>query len=159
MRARYFLSDSSRNTRVEVRIGDRVVPLPSSDPAGYFIGEITLTNSEATQLAKDSVITFESLPTATNSERFRGTAVLVPEEGVTVITDMDDTIKITNVLDPKEKVANTFAPETLIERRQPASPERAASTCPRHSQQNRAIASSRTQSRVPVTGDAVYVLY
>jgi hypothetical protein len=32
----------------------------------------------------------------------------------------------------------------------------AASTCPRNSQPNRVIASSRTQSRVPVTRDAVY---
>jgi phosphatidate phosphatase APP1 len=34
--------------------------------------------------------------------------VLVPEEGVTVVTDMDDTIKVTNILDQNEKIANTF---------------------------------------------------
>lgn len=107
-RARFFLSDSNRNTYVAVKIGDRVLALPASDPAGYFIGDIALTSSEAMQLAKGGMISFQSLPTATNPERFRGDVMLVPEEGVTVITDMDDTIKITNIRNHTEKVANTF---------------------------------------------------
>jgi len=32
----------------------------------------------------------------------------VPEEGVSVVTDMDDTIKDTHVLDRKEMLKNTF---------------------------------------------------
>jgi phosphatidate phosphatase APP1 len=32
----------------------------------------------------------------------------VPEDGVTVVTDMDDTIKVTGILDHNEKIANTF---------------------------------------------------
>jgi phosphatidate phosphatase APP1 len=32
----------------------------------------------------------------------------VPEAGLTVITDIDDTIKVTHILDAKEKEANTF---------------------------------------------------
>jgi phosphatidate phosphatase APP1 len=107
-RARYFFSDSSRNTRISVKVGDRVILLPASDPAGYFTGDILLTADEALQLAKGGMITFQSVPTAKNPKRFPGSATLVPEEGVTVISDMDDTIKITDILNDKEKVANTF---------------------------------------------------
>jgi phosphatidate phosphatase APP1 len=107
-RARYLFSDSSRDARVKVRIGDQVVRLPASDPAGYFSGDIALSNTEAMHLANGGTISFQSLPTATNPQRFPGSAMLVPEEGVTVITDMDDTIKITDIRDHEKKVANTF---------------------------------------------------
>jgi phosphatidate phosphatase APP1 len=107
-RARYFLSDSSRNTRISVKIGDQVIVMPASDPAGYFTGDVTLPGDEVMKLAKNGMIFFQSVPTATNPERFPGSVMLVPEEGVTVITDMDDTIKITDMLNDKEKLANTF---------------------------------------------------
>jgi len=107
-RARYLLSDSNRNTRVSVKVGDRVILLPASDPAGYFTGDIALTSNEVRQLAKGGVISFQSGPTSTNPQLFQGSVMFVPEEGVTVITDMDDTIKITDILNHREKVANTF---------------------------------------------------
>jgi len=107
-RARYFLSDSSRNTCISVKVGDKVIVLPASHPAGYFSGDITLAGDEVMRLAKSSMISFQSVPTATNPKLFPGSVTLVPEEGVTVITDMDDTIKITDMLNDKEKVANTF---------------------------------------------------
>src|SRR5260370_2866452 len=63
---------------------------------------------QVSNLAKDGVISFEALPTAANPIRFPGKAMLVPEEGVSVVTDMDDTIKETHVLDRKEMLKNTF---------------------------------------------------
>ncbi len=107
-RARYFLSDSEENRRVSVRIGDRTFSLPASDKTGYFSAQIPLAKDQASKLAKDGVISFESLPTAANPRRFPGKAMLVPEEGVSVVTDMDDTIKETHVLDRKEMLKNTF---------------------------------------------------
>jgi len=107
-RARYFLSDSEENRRVSVRIGDRTFSLPASDKTGYFSAQIPLAKDEVSKLAKDGVISFESLPTAANPRRFPGKAMLVPEEGVSVVTDMDDTIKETRVLDRKEMLKNTF---------------------------------------------------
>ncbi|MCX7032180.1 MAG: DUF2183 domain-containing protein, partial [Spirochaetes bacterium] len=70
--------------------------------------DITLTGDEVMKLAKGGMILFQSVPTAINPKRFSGSVMLVPEEGVTVITDMDDTIKITDILNDKEKKANTF---------------------------------------------------
>jgi phosphatidate phosphatase APP1 len=107
-RAGYFVSDSIRNTQVSVKIGDRTIPLSPSNAAGYFTTDTVLPKSEVEQLARDGVITFSSVPTDTNSRPFFGTVRLVPEEGVTVVTDIDDTIKVTNMHDSKEKEANTF---------------------------------------------------
>jgi hypothetical protein len=41
--------------------------------------------------------------------RFRGQALVVPAEGVSVISDIDDTIKRTQVRDRREMLLNTFA--------------------------------------------------
>jgi phosphatidate phosphatase APP1 len=107
-RAGAFLSDSSRNTRIAVEIAGRAAPLTASDSAGYFVADIVLTAGEVARYALDGRIAFASRPTAANPTPFPGGALFVPEKGVTVITDMDDTIKVTEILNHKEKVANTF---------------------------------------------------
>jgi phosphatidate phosphatase APP1 len=107
-RAGYFLSDSAGGERVSIRIGDQTFPLPASDKAGYFTAQIQLPQEDAVRLAKDGVISFQSLATAANPAIFTGQAVLVPKEGISVVTDMDDTIKDTHVRDRKEMLRNTF---------------------------------------------------
>ena len=107
-RAGALVSDSIRGARVSVAIGDQLVTLPPSDRAGYFVGSVPLTNDQVARLSRDGVIAFESLPAESRPDRFRGIAVLVPEQGVTVITDMDDTIKDTNVNNHAEARANTL---------------------------------------------------
>jgi phosphatidate phosphatase APP1 len=107
-RAGYLLSDSIGNTVVTVKIGDRTVSLPASDRAGYFTGNMTLPVDEVMKLSSGGRVPFESVPTRTNPGGFPGNIELVPEEGVTVITDVDDTIKVTGMLNRSEKVANTF---------------------------------------------------
>jgi phosphatidate phosphatase APP1 len=107
-RAGNLVSDSIRNARVSVTLGDQVITLPPSDPAGYFVDDVPLTGDQVARLARDGRIPFESLPAPHRPGRFRGAGVLVPEEGVIVVTDMDDTIKDTHVLDHAEARANTL---------------------------------------------------
>jgi hypothetical protein len=63
-RAGYFVSDSSRNTRVSIALGNRVIPLSLSNAAGYFSTDITVTQTEAAQLAQGGVISYASVATA-----------------------------------------------------------------------------------------------
>src|SRR6266478_545639 len=96
-RAGYFVSDSIHKARISVALGDQVVQLGPSDSSGYLSTTVTLTNDQVDRFARDRVIAFESLPTRDNPSRFPGSAVLVAEEGVIVVSDIDDTIKETNV--------------------------------------------------------------
>jgi phosphatidate phosphatase APP1/putative sterol carrier protein len=107
-RAGYFLSDSEAREHASVAIGDQTFRLPASDNTGYFGAQIAVANDDAVKLAKDGVIAFQSLPTAANPTVVTGQAVLVPDEGISIVTDMDDTIKDTHVLDRKEMLKNTF---------------------------------------------------
>ena len=43
--------------------------------------------------------------------KFHGSALLVPEHGLSVVSDIDDTIKISQVRDRRELLRNTFARE------------------------------------------------
>lgn len=107
-RAGDLVSDSVSMVRVVVEAGNRVVEIGPSDSSGCISGELNLTSGVAASLARNDVVAFESLPPSINAPRFNGTAVLVAPEGVTVVTDMDDTIKDTNVRVRSEAVANTF---------------------------------------------------
>ena len=107
-RAGDLVSDSVRNVQVTVAIGDTVVRIGPSDPAGYFAGNVRLTKDQVALLARDGWITFESLPAANNPRRFQGAAELLPDGETIVVTDMDDTIKVTNVRNHAEARANTL---------------------------------------------------
>ena len=107
-RAGYFLSDSARNTTIQVTVGGQTYPLPRSDRAGYFSGLLMLSSIEGNSPASAGAISFESVPTPENAEVFRGSASLVPEAGVTIVTDIDDTIKITHVNDRRKMKESTF---------------------------------------------------
>jgi len=106
-RARLFFSDSKRGARVSVKFGERTVNLRASDPSGYFSDAVPLTAADLNR-AKDGVISFESVPSTTGGQTVRGAAVVVPRDAIVVVTDMDDTIKDTNVLDPVLKERNTM---------------------------------------------------
>lgn len=107
-RAGYFVSDSVRNARVSIAIGDRVLELPPTDASGCFAADVMLGTDEARLLTRDGELTFRSLPGRRRSSTFDGIALAVPREGVTVITDVDDTIKETNIPNHAEAKANTF---------------------------------------------------
>jgi len=107
-RAGYLLSISEPNRRVTVKIGDHTFRLPPSNSGGYFTDEIQLDQDEISRLARDGVISFETVPTAANSSRVTGSAILAPEVGLSVVTDMDDTIKVTDVLHHTEMLKNTL---------------------------------------------------
>ena len=93
---------------MSVKIGSRVLVLPATDSGGYFTILVPLTSDEVSQLVKEPSISFQSLATAKTPVASRGAALLVPDVGVTVITDVDDTIKVTEVANKPERDANTF---------------------------------------------------
>ena len=107
-RAGRFWSDSNAIEPVSVQLGARVLVSPATDSGAYFNMQVPLTGDKVTQLKRERAIAFQSLTTANTPEAARGAALLVPEVGLTVITDVDDTIKITEVTNKAERDANTF---------------------------------------------------
>jgi phosphatidate phosphatase APP1 len=105
-RARLFFVDTQRNKRVSVSLEEQSMALPKTNGFGLSLG---LLKDVQPPVVAERWLHFHSLgPDA----RFDGRAELVPINGVSIISDIDDTIRDTNVLDTQEMLQNTFLRET-----------------------------------------------
>lgn len=112
-RVRLFLVDSERGKAMSIRLGSRTYPVGTSGEDGHFRGEIRLSNQEVASLLDgskpaDDWLSFSALMRPRDGRVFVGRALALAPEGLSVITDIDDTIKVTNVRNRKEMLENTF---------------------------------------------------
>lgn len=108
-RSRYFLVDNERGKVITIRLNGKTFKLPPSRPNGHFSLPLILSNQDfRIPAAKNTRIEFRALLSKDDHRVYSGRVQIVPARGVSVISDIDDTIKISNVLDKKELMKNTF---------------------------------------------------
>lgn len=102
-----FTVDNQSMKYVNIKVGNNIHRLPRSSKDGHFIGHLTLHEDELDG-NDDGIVHYE----AEDRERtFGGSIHLIPPTGTSIISDIDDTVKITNYLDKKEFYKNTFLRE------------------------------------------------
>ncbi len=102
-----FLADNERGKQLDVRIAGQTIHCDDSAPNGHFFGRFTIPR---TAVAADvAQLPIEIVLNSEDSRRFASEVFLIPPEGVSVISDIDDTIKISQVTDKVELLRNTFA--------------------------------------------------
>lgn len=104
-RVRFFtpLLDNERRKEIEIHIGDAVVELSPTASNGHVYDDVRYSGD----VEAGAWLTFGSPhPTGVTVE---GSVQLVPPTGRSVISDIDDTIKVSEVLDKQALLANTFA--------------------------------------------------
>ena len=102
-RARLFLVDHERGKKVFIRIGTNEFFVGKSGADGRFSGEISFAGS--------SITSFTAILKSNDKREFKGAIFPLEAEGRSVISDIDDTIKITEVRDRKATLRNTFLRE------------------------------------------------
>ena len=108
-RARYFRTDSERGERIRVRVGEQVFALPPTDAAGRAIGEFVVGREQVVGRGKGVGIVAYALEAPGHAQHgIEGKAWVLPAEGTFVVSDIDDTIKESSVLDRKALLRNTF---------------------------------------------------
>lgn len=107
-RAAYFLVDNERRKRISVRIGEQTYELPPSVKDGHFLGEVVVDVSDANRLVQQGKIVFQAVVPEGDQRVFSGSVHLVDAEGVSVVSDIDDTIKVSQVRQKRELLRNTF---------------------------------------------------
>jgi Uncharacterized conserved protein (DUF2183) len=112
-RMEYFLVDNERGKKFSVRIGGTVHRLNASAANGHFTTRFALTAdqlpSAATGGSDANFVLNVEVPASGGQTRNAPLEVhLLGETGVSVISDIDDTIKISEVLNRKGLVRNTF---------------------------------------------------
>jgi phosphatidate phosphatase APP1 len=101
-RLRPFLVDNKRRRRIRVVIGGQEITLGPSAANGHLVGRAVIGG------AGSETVEFAQASDEDSSRRFTGSVHLLPETGLSVISDIDDTIKHSNVPDTRDLLRNTF---------------------------------------------------
>ena len=114
-RLRLFLVDNERGQEIFVRIGEGVFEAGTSGPNGHFHNTLSLAADDVGPLIeraeKVDSLAFEAVTRSTDERKFSGRVQLVGPTGLSIISDIDDTIKVSNVRNRKVLFANTFLRE------------------------------------------------
>ena len=105
-RARLFLTDSERGKSLRVQIGGRMINLARTDEHGIAANEV---EQAAARGRPSGWISVRTVLDNKDTRGFTGTVQLIAPSGISIISDVDDTIKITQVTDRQQMMRNTFA--------------------------------------------------
>ena len=105
-RARLFLVDNQRAKRIRVRIAGNEYFVATSEPNGHFAGELRVIVKEPARS-----VTFLAVTRQGDPRVFAGGAQLLGETGTSIISDIDDTVKVSEVSDRRALLCNTFLRE------------------------------------------------
>lgn len=112
-RAAWFIVDNERGKRIGVRALGRTAVCDPSGTEGHFRGLIRIPAGRDTHPAPDGPgagawIETEVVLAPDDPRRFVGEVLLLPPTGVSLISDIDDTIKVTGVGSRRTMLRNTF---------------------------------------------------
>jgi hypothetical protein len=108
-RVRLFLADDERGKRLTVRVQGvaDAVPLPASDAEGRVRHCLDVATPPPGRWWSFELVA-DGGTAAAGTGAPRGRALVLPAEGLSVVSDIDDTIKDTRVLDRHAMLTNTF---------------------------------------------------
>lgn len=107
-RANLLFSDNHRRRTLVVEIAGRVVALPPTAPNGQTRGLFRVTRADVDRHAADGRLRVRLLVPKADRRAFEGHVLLVPREGVSVVSDIDDTVKVSHVTDRARLMESTF---------------------------------------------------
>lgn len=115
-RAKAFLVDNERGKTILLTIGDREIEVGETQANGHVHGSITLDGETISKAFVDvdspvRRVRVSLVDSNSDSRHLSGWAYCLAESGVSVISDIDDTIKISNVGDHEAMLRNTFLKE------------------------------------------------
>lgn len=105
-RTRPFLYDNEGGETLAVRLGSMVVKLPETSGDGRTRAIIDVPATVVSSAGGS--IEYQVITRPDDSRRFTGTAHFVPPAGVLLVSDIDDTVKITDVRDHGALVRGTL---------------------------------------------------
>ncbi|MCA9222918.1 MAG: DUF2183 domain-containing protein [Planctomycetales bacterium] len=112
-----FIQAGGPGCQIAVRIGDRCFLLPKRTKRnGHFSGTLRLSRHDVDRLRADGAVDGNWLQLAliapgTEERQILGRCLLLEPTGTSVVSDIDDTIKHTDVASRRSLLANTFLHE------------------------------------------------
>ena len=105
-----FLASDRAGRRITLRLGNELFPLRKrTGRNGHFLVALRLTSRQVDACAESATATNELyLPTEVYGTKVTGQAYLVPPQGLSIISDIDDTLKHSYVACKRTLLTNTF---------------------------------------------------
>ena len=116
-----FMVDNESRKELSVQIGChnehgdycRIFQLPKSKKNGHIEATLNLPDTELADMPgaacdQEGVLHFRAVMEDNDERLFEGAAQMIPPTGISVISDIDDTVKITGVGDKKKLLRNTL---------------------------------------------------
>jgi len=107
-RTNLLISDNERGKKLVIRIAGQDFTLPESKENGHIITTLKFPIEQINAFANEGRIRFIAVTQTGEERHFEGEIQLVSRQGISVISDIDDTIKVTNASDRKQLFDNTF---------------------------------------------------
>ncbi len=107
-RARMFLVDNEGGKRLRLGIGGQVVTVGPSASNGHFTGLARVLRANLAAEEGGGWAALELVMPEGDARRFTGSVRLGAARGLSLISDIDDTIKVSEVTDKQALLANTF---------------------------------------------------
>lgn len=102
-RASMFMNEGGEKARVAIFHNGRDVFVATSGEGGFFHANFDIDGDFS-----EGVYPVSSMPHPKTGEVFKTQALFIGGAGVSIVSDIDDTVKDTNVLNRKEMIRNTF---------------------------------------------------
>ncbi|GLS25723.1 hypothetical protein GCM10007877_14370 [Marinibactrum halimedae] len=107
-RVNLLIADNERGKRITIELAGQRYTLPKSLPNGHFKGAITIDANIIQTYSHKGFIDFNVIMPTSDSRQFSGRVRLIEPEGLSIISDIDDTIKMTGVTNKTSLLSATF---------------------------------------------------
>ena len=103
-----LLADNKGGRRIVVEILGQRHALPASAADGHVTGTLRIAAGDIGPVPAPRAIDVDVVLTPRDPRKFTGSVLAVPPTGRSIISDIDDTVKVTNVLDTAAMLRATF---------------------------------------------------
>ena len=107
-RINLMIADNERDKQIVVAVAGRTYILPPSGVDGHFERILISPSVEVDKFAEGDLIKYSAVTRESETRTFRGETKLLTPTGLSVISDIDDTVKISNVRDRSSLLEHTF---------------------------------------------------
>ena len=107
-RLNLIIADSERGKTIVIKLAGKKHTLPASAEDGHFESTIVISTEDAAKYGKNGLIAYSAVVGDAESRNFGGAIRLLDTDGISVISDIDDTVKVSNVGDHKNLLEQTF---------------------------------------------------
>ena len=104
-RMMWFLVDNERNKKININLADQQISLHKTSANGHAFTQVQL---DSNYIKPGEWLIYQAIVPGKHKGEYTGEVQFIPEKGLSVISDIDDTIKVSDVLDKKKLIKNTF---------------------------------------------------